>query len=88
MLLAFAVDQLAIGQVALAADAVQSGVVPQLDGTRVVEALHEVLDGLAVILVGGANEPVVFQPEGVPGRLKTLRHLIGEALWLHALRGG
>ena len=56
---ALAVDELRLRVEALAAHAVVAAVLAEVDVARVVDLLEDVLDGLDVVFVGGADEVVV-----------------------------
>ncbi len=73
---AVAVDQLVLGVVVLARDAVQARVGSQLDEPVVVDPLEELLDDGVVARLGGADEVVVGDVEALPRLLEAGRRAV------------
>src|SRR5438270_9588322 len=80
---AAAVDQLALGVVGLARDAVGPLVGPQLDVPVVVDGLQEALDGQVVAGLARADEVVVGDLEQAPGLPEALHRPVGPLLGGH-----
>ncbi len=77
---AVVVDELVLGVVGLARDAVEALVGAELDVAGVVDLLEELLDGLVVAGLGRTDEVVVGDVEGVPGVAEVLGGLVDELL--------
>ncbi len=74
------VDQLGLGVVRLARDAVEALVRAELDVAVVVAGLQELLDGHVVARLGGADEVVVGDLQQLPRILEAHDRLIGPLL--------
>ncbi len=85
---ALAVDQLVLGVVVLARDAVEADVDAQLDEPVVVDPLQEFLDDLVVPGLGRADEVVVGDLERPPGLDEALRGAVRPRLGRHVRRLG
>ena len=75
---AVAVDELVLGVVRLARDAVEAFVGAELDVARVVDRLQELLHRLVVARLGRADEVVVGDVERVPRVAEAPRGLVDE----------
>ena len=82
---AVAVDQLVLGVVVLARDAVEARVRGQLDEPVVVDPLEELLHDGVVPWLGGADEVVVGDVEPPPGLLEAGRRAVRPLLRGHAV---
>ena len=80
-----AVDQVVLGVIGLAADAVEALVGVALDVAVVVDGLQELLNGAGVALLGGADEVVVVDVQQVGRLAKPQAVAVGEGLGLDAL---
>ena len=85
---ALAVDELLLGVVVLAGDAVQAGVGAQLNEAVVVDLLEELLHHRVVPGLGGADEVVVADVEALPGLDEAGRRAVGPLLGRRAVGFG
>ena len=81
---AAAVDQLALAEEALAADAVEALVLAVVDVAAVVDRPQDVAHHPGVAFLGGADEVVVADEQRLPGVAEALGHAVDEGLGIGA----
>jgi len=85
MVLAQAVDHIAVGQKAFAADAVEPLVLAKVDVALRMDDFQEVLDRANVIRIRGANEAVVGDAQFFPSTAEDSGHAVGKGVRIRAL---